>query len=141
MSDAAASGTGDIIVVDTNVMSFLFKGDTRGNAYIPHLDGRLAIIAAQTRAELERWTLERNWGGRRKDALRTHLRNFVLDAPDESVCLQWARVMDGARRQGRPISTADAWIAATALAYGVPLVTHNAADFAAVAGLTVISEK
>jgi len=36
--------------------------------------------------------------------------------------------------------TGDAWVAATALSYDVPLVTNNAADFAGVSGLTVISE-
>lgn len=36
---------------------------------------------------------------------------------------------DRARRRGRPIQIADAWIAATVLALGVPPVTNNhAAD-------------
>jgi predicted nucleic acid-binding protein len=47
--------------------------------------------------------------------------------------------MDGARRQGRPIQTADAWIAATALHLNVPLVTHNPHDYRGVIGLTVLS--
>jgi predicted nucleic acid-binding protein len=138
VSSAPTSG---IVVVDTDVVSFLFKGDSRGALYRPHLDGRLAIIAPQTRAELELWALGRNWGVGRIESLRVHLKNFVLDSVDEAVCLRWARVMDGAKRRGRPISTADAWIAATALAYNVPLVTHNAGDFVSIIGLTVISEK
>jgi predicted nucleic acid-binding protein len=133
--------TSNIIVVDTDVVSFLYKGDTRGDFYRSHLEGRLAIISAQTRAELELWALARNWSRRRKDALRVHLKNFVMDSVDEAVCLRWAAVVDGAKRRGRPISNADAWVAATALAYGVPLVTHNASDFVAVAGLKVISER
>lgn len=48
--------------------------------------------------------------------------------------------MDGGRRGGRPVAAADAWVAATALYRGVPLVTHNRADFTGVAGLPVISE-
>lgn len=131
----------DIVVVDTDVVSFLFKGDTRSDLYRAHLEGRLVVIAAQTRAELELWALDRNWGARRRDALRAHLKNFVLDPVDETVCLHWARVMNDARRRGRPISTADAWVAATALAYGVSLVTHNEDDFTAISGLTVISER
>jgi len=41
------------------------------------------------------------------------------------------------RKQGRPISVQDAWVAACALRYGCSLLTHNAADFAGITGLTV----
>jgi len=50
------------------------------------------------------------------------------------------RAASDARRSGRPIATADAWNAATALLLGLPLVTHNRSHFAHVAGLTIISE-
>jgi predicted nucleic acid-binding protein len=43
-------------------------------------------------------------------------------------------------RKPRPIGVADAWIAATALAHGIELVTHNPADFAGIPGLTVVTE-
>jgi predicted nucleic acid-binding protein len=38
------------------------------------------------------------------------------------------------------MQTADAWIAATALLYEVPLITHNRRDYEGVAGLVLISE-
>jgi tRNA(fMet)-specific endonuclease VapC len=132
--------TSDIVVVDTDVVSFFFKGDTRSFLYIPHLDGRLRIIAAQTRAELERWTLAHGWGARRRAALRDFLKDFLFAEADEAISLRWAEVKDSGDRQGRPISSVDAWIAATALAYDVPLVTHNRKDFENVKGLVVISE-
>ena len=28
-----------VVIVDTNVASFLFKGDTRGDLYAPHIEG------------------------------------------------------------------------------------------------------
>ena len=56
-----------------------------------------------------------------------------------TLCDRWAEATDSARRAGRPIASADAWIAATALQQGVPLVTHNGMHYAGVAGLTVIS--
>lgn len=131
----------DIVVVDTDVVSFLFKGDTRGALYESHLVGRLRIIAAQTRAELEHWALLHNWGPRRRSELKLFLKDYVFVEVDETVCLKWAEARAHAHRAGRPISVSDAWIAATALAYAVALVTHNPDDFKNVPGLSVISEK
>jgi predicted nucleic acid-binding protein len=48
--------------------------------------------------------------------------------------------MVAARRAGRRPETADAWIAATALLYDAPLITHNAGDYLGVPGLRVITE-
>jgi tRNA(fMet)-specific endonuclease VapC len=41
-------------VVDTDVVSMLFKGDTRAFAFLPHITGRLLGISFMTLAELER---------------------------------------------------------------------------------------
>jgi predicted nucleic acid-binding protein len=46
--------------------------------------------------------------------------------------------MVAARRNGRRIETADAWIAATALLLDAPLLTHNKADYLGVPGLRLI---
>jgi predicted nucleic acid-binding protein len=129
------------IVVDTDVVSFLYKHDTRADAYRPHLDGHLPIISFQTLAELEQWTLVRNWGARRRQDLLAYLRRYLVEQSSPELCRRWAEATDSARRAGRPILTADAWVAATALAYGVPLVTNNPSDFTGVARLTVITEK
>ncbi len=32
------------VVVDTDVLSYLFKGDSRGDAYRPHSAGQLVMI-------------------------------------------------------------------------------------------------
>jgi len=38
------------------------------------------------------------------------------------------------------LETADAWIAATALLYDAPLITHDAGDYLGVPGLKLITE-
>jgi predicted nucleic acid-binding protein len=129
------------VVVDTDVVSYLFKRDTRADLYRPRLDGQLPIISFMTLAELERWTLARNWGERRRQDLLNYLRRYLVEPSSPDLCRLWAEATESARRAGKPILTADAWVAATALAYDVPLVTNNPSDFAGVAGLTVISEK
>ena len=129
------------VVVDTDVVSYLFKSDTRAALYRLHLDGQLPIISFQTLAELERWTLASGWGARRRQELLTYLRRYKIEHSSPGLCRRWAEVTNSARRAGRPVLAGDAWVAATALAYGLPLVTNNPSDYTGVAGLTVISEK
>jgi predicted nucleic acid-binding protein len=43
------------------------------------------------------------------------------------------------REKGRPITFADTWIAAAALQLNVPLVTHNARDYAGIQNLAVLT--
>jgi tRNA(fMet)-specific endonuclease VapC len=49
------------VVVDTDVVSFLYKRDTRARLYEPHLNDPPFIVSFMSLAELRRWTLERNW--------------------------------------------------------------------------------
>jgi tRNA(fMet)-specific endonuclease VapC len=128
------------LLVDTDVVSFLFRHDTRAALYRPHLDNRLLVVSFMTLAELEQWALLRNWGQNRRAALEAHLASFTVFPYDRDLCRWWAAVRVETRSAGRPIQPSDAWIAATAMLYGIPLVTHNPTDFIAVTGLTIISE-
>jgi predicted nucleic acid-binding protein len=92
-----------------------------------------------TLAELDRWSLDRAWGERRKLELAEHLTHYAILPVSRELCLKWAEVSVAAKRKGRPIQTADAWIAASALHYQAPLITNNASDYAMVEGLVVIS--
>ena len=129
----------DRCLVDTDVVSYLFRGDTRAQLYRPYLAGKQLAISFMTVAELERWALERGWGQPRRQSMEAYLRRFTIYLVNRALCRAWAEVSYQARRKGRPIQTADAWIAATALTYGLPLVTHNVSDYAGVDGLVLIS--
>ena len=126
-------------IVDTDVVSMLFKGDTRAVAYRPHITGRLLGISFMTLAELERWPLERDWGQMRKIELERHLTRYVVLPVSRELCGKWAEVSFAAKRKGRPVQTADAWIAASALYYQVPLITNNRSDYSEVDGLILLS--
>lgn len=130
------------VIVDTDVASYLFKEDTRGDLYEPHLVGVVASISFMTLAELEQWTVLHRWGKRRHQELMNFInaRFLVIDS-DAPLCRQWAEVQGSVASVGRHIQTSDAWIAATAILYAAPLITHNAADFAHVPGLSVITER
>ena len=129
-----------MVVVDTAVLSYQFKGDTRARLYDASLAGQLWIISFMTLAGSSGGPCTDAGGQRRREQLATHLRRVQVYYADEDLCDWWAEVIRRARRRGRPIEPSDAWIAATALALDVPLVTHNPADYAGVDGLTVVSE-
>lgn len=129
------------VLIDTDVLSFLFKGDTRAELYQKHLKDRLLDVSFMTLAELERWAFQRNWGEARRKRMEEHLRQFVFPPVDRELCRKWAEVTDGARRNGFTISCADAWIAATALTYDIPLITHNPMDYLGIESLTIFSEQ
>ena len=63
------------------------------------------------------------------------VQRFVSVPSSRDLIVKWAEVMVVARSLGRRIELADAWIAATALLYGAPLVTNNPGDYVAVPGL------
>ncbi len=130
----------DFVIVDTDVVSFTFKRDTRHRLYRPHLEGKLLYLSFMTIAELDLWANTHNWGERRRSELKAFLEPYTVIESGRELCRQWGALKHQAQRSGYHIETADAWIAATALLYNVPLVTHNRSHFTHVNGLNLISE-
>jgi tRNA(fMet)-specific endonuclease VapC len=130
----------DMIVADTNVVSYIFKEDSRSVLYTPHLAGKDVILSFVTLAELRRWSISSNWGKTRKRKLDEYLDRFFILHSNDALCHRWAEIVESGKRKGRPIQPGDAWIAATALLHSLPLVTHNGKDFAGIDGLVIISE-
>jgi tRNA(fMet)-specific endonuclease VapC len=130
-----------IRVVDTDVWSYLYKGRDEARLYEPHLQGNILVISFQTQAELLRWAIGSGWGKQRRQDLELRLQNYIVEHSSDVLSLRWAEVMESGRRNGRPISAADAWIAATALHLDVPLITHNRNHFIGIDRLTIVSEQ
>jgi tRNA(fMet)-specific endonuclease VapC len=130
-----------IRVIDTDVWSYLYKGRDEAKLYEPHLFGNILVISFQTEAELLRGAIAANWGEHRRQHLESRIQKYIVQSSSYALSLRWAEAMESARRNGRPIAAADAWIAATALYLDVPLITHNRNHFLGVDGLTIISER
>ena len=126
------------ILLDTDVVSYVLKQDTRAGLYLPRLMGNDLLISFMMLAELECWALAHRWGSGRRSHMDEYVRQITVIPSDDALCATWAEVTVGADRRGRPIACADAWIAATALLHDLPLVTHNHAHFAAVPGLRLL---
>jgi predicted nucleic acid-binding protein len=66
------------VVVDTDVVSFIFKNHPIGSEYDADLAGRNLIISFMTLAELDRWAIQSKWGDARRNWLRLYLEPFVI---------------------------------------------------------------
>ena len=128
------------LIVDTNVLSYLMRGGELAELYAPHLRGKLLAISFITVGEMYYGAEKRHWGEQKRKQLETTLRNFVVVPYDHEIARCYGRLVAEGERQGRPISCADAWIAACAIRHAVPIVTHNADDFKNIANLQVITE-
>jgi len=127
------------VVVDTDVISYLYKAHSVGEQYLADLAEQTLILSFMTLAELDRWAIEANWGPAKRSKLRRFLESYILFPYDRGLCSKWAEVMVAAKKAGRRIDCADAGVAATALLTDSPLITHNRRDYLGVPGLTLIS--
>jgi len=116
----------------------MLKKHSLAQQYRPLLEGKLLSISFMTVAELYRWAIERAWGEKRIKQLEETIQNYVVLSSDDEICRHWAKVRS---IKGHPISDPDAWIAATAMRYNTPLVTHNLKHFKPIQelGLKLIS--
>lgn len=128
-------------VIDTDVFSYFLKDDTRADLYKKHTNNQFLIVSFMTIAELEKWSLRAVWGARMRNKLEKTLARYYVQNTTREICRLWAQISDEGRRTGKNIDASDAWIAATALYFNSPLVTHNRTDFQSVNGLQIISEQ
>jgi predicted nucleic acid-binding protein len=129
------------VVVDSDVASFFVNDDpVRLPRYEPHLQSRGVIIPFAALAEMLFGAEIKNWGPLRRGDIDAFVRKGSVHYPNRRVCELWAESRTLAQRVGKPLPPQDAWVAATALYLGVPLVTHNARHYAGVPQLQVITE-
>lgn len=121
--------TGKYILLDTDVLSFLLRGDPQAKPYARSIVGSFPVITFQTRAELLRWPLERHWGKGREAKMRQHLQSYPVIESGPELGQKWAELRAVGRQLGRTVGDGDIWIAAAALVYGIPLATHNRRHF------------
>jgi len=128
------------LVVDTDVASFIFKWHPEfAPRYVNIVRGSDLIVSFMTVAEMRQGALDANWGPRKCAVLEAYLADFSALHSDSLLCSTWAAVRNESARKGRPISSADAWIAATALVLSAPLVTNNPKDYRHLDQLQIVS--
>ena len=123
-------------MLDTDTCSFIIRGGNEGlRARVQRHAGRLCVSAISA-AELR-------FGARKKGAARLEAAvGFFLELVDvvpwnDEAAMRYADLRVALEADGKPIGNMDMLIAASALAEGCTLVTHNVEHFGRVAGLAV----
>ena len=130
-----------MLALDTNTISYYFRGDTqvvpRMHALPPAQLAVPSVVVYELRYGLMR--LPPAAAQPRLEALSTFLLPLrVLDF-DEACAQVAATLRARLEAEGRPIGPHDLLIAATALRHGAALVTRNVAEFSRVQGLEVVN--
>ncbi len=128
-----------LLLIDTDIASFIFKGSDYADPYVPLLSGNELALSFMSVAELFQWAILLQWGDRRLAQLEQYLSNYLIIPVDRPLCREWAQIRADRQSAGRVISPQDAWIAATALRHDLPLVTHNTKDFLEILNLRLIT--
>ena len=124
-------------VLDTNIVSYGFKRHSFYDFYEPLLSNATCYISFMTVAEILEGAHRANWGPTLRAKMDFTLGRFIVIESSRLICENFAAIRYHRRQQ--PIEPADAFIAATAIAYDIPLVTHNAKDFVNIPDLRVVS--
>lgn len=114
------------LLVDTDVLSYIAWERPQAESFAPLLLGKLPFISFVTVGEMYFGAEKANWGERRIANMETILRRYTVIPGTYEVAKQYGRVKRAFRGQ---VEENDMWIAATALAYELPVVTNNLTHF------------
>lgn len=125
------------IVLDTNIVSFIFRRDAKASYYLERIADDIAVISFQTLEEAWFGAVKNQWGETRMHSLDEHLQRYPVIWPNREVAEICAGLRAERERVGRALRLSDCWIAATALWLGCRLATHDA-DFQDIPGLPLL---
>ena len=127
------------VVLDTSVVSIIYRSDPRSSYYEEQIKGRGAVISFQTLEELLFGAYKAGWGERRASELKLHIARYEVIRADAELAGISALLRHERESAGRELKTADAWIAATAIMLECPLATDDK-DFDGIPNLEVIRQ-
>lgn len=135
--------TVESVIVDTNVFIYLVRGSSVSAAkYAPQVEGKRMVLSFATVAELWRGAATRNYNEESRKRLAADIDVAIVVPPNEELTKHWGELTASARAEGHALGQAaqshDAWVAATAQLYDLPILTDDS-DFQGFPGLTLLS--
>ena len=120
----------NLVLLDTNVLSYIYKNDTRAAKYASHIEGKIPVISFATVAEMYFGAYKNKWGVKSFKKLDTFLKKYTVIEFNYQICHEWAIIKAKLEEIGHSVEDSnDLWIAATARVADVPLITHNPRHF------------
>lgn len=120
----------ELIICDTSVVGVVERAATKPEriAHWPdedrsRLDGAVLAISVVTEAEVRAGWIYAGWGERRTAAAELRLFAYVSIPVDRRVLDVWPELHAAGRASGWNVGHNDLWIAATAIALGLPLAS------------------
>lgn len=130
------------LVVDTDIFVWLTRGKKQAVPYAPLVAGKRMVLSFATVAELWRGAHTQKYGEASKTKLEADIGLAVVVPPTSALTHEWAGLTASARSSGHPLGQKaqahDAWVAATARYFEIPLLTGNQAHFQGVKGLQLV---
>ena len=126
-----------LVVLDSTVSSFLMHDRRQADYYRRAIAGLTPVLPFQAVEEAWFGAIRDNWGDRRRGELQSHIEQFEVIRPNVETVRISARLRSEREQAGRRLTTADDWIAATALMLGCPLASLDG-DFSGIPDLELI---
>ncbi len=124
-------------LLDTDTCSAYLKGHPVAfNRFIQYGGG--LHVSVLTVGELLTWALRAKAPLQRRQDVQALLTATAVLEVTPDVAVKFGEVRAALLDVGKPVPEVDLFIASTALAHRLVLVTHNIADYAHVPGLTVV---
>jgi tRNA(fMet)-specific endonuclease VapC len=128
------------VLIDTNIAIFLTRDNDYARRARRAVESYAIAVSFYTAAELlmtarkaaDPIATRQYWHDRFEDG------RIAVLWPDIETCQVWAEINGDALNAGRPLPLSDSWVAATAVRYGLPLVTHNMKHFEPIPDLELI---
>ena len=114
------------ILVDTDVFSYIAWRRPEGRAFIPILRGRLPSVSFVTVGELFFGATKAGWGEQRILMIETILNRYAVIPGTYAIARAYGDIKAAFWGQ---VEEGDMWIAATAIAHALPIVTNNLRHF------------
>ena len=114
------------LLIDTDVVSYIAWKRPRARRFLPLVEGKPLAISFVTVGEMYFGAMKGNWGENKISEMESILRRYMTIPGSFDIAQQYGRVK---RAFADQVDENDLWIAATALAHKISVVTNNLRHF------------